>query len=173
VTIAQLQEYGVKPEQAGSLTIEALRSMLGEDATPPPQLPGMAQPPVVGIAPSAPVAPSSSFAPPIAAVTTEREELEGMITGPILKAWRRGRKDIPGLNDEQLKEMIALPGGPPTNAQTAAPVAPPVPAVPPTMPPPAPAGGVVAQPAPAATHMTPELAQALQGSSRPLQRFRR
>jgi hypothetical protein len=45
-------------------------------------------------------------------VSPERDALEGQVTGPMLKAWRRGRADIPGLIDDDLRQMIANPNGP-------------------------------------------------------------
>lgn len=62
--------------------------------------------------PTAPLVP-----PPAQPLSSERESLIEQITGPMLKGWRRGRVDIVGLTDDQLREMIQYPGGATTRPQ--------------------------------------------------------
>ena len=46
-----------------------------------------------------------------AAPSEEREKLESLITGPMLKVFRRGRKEIPNMGDNELRFMILNPDG--------------------------------------------------------------
>lgn len=39
-------------------------------------------------------------------ISAEREQLESMVTGPMLKAYARGRKEIPSIGDNELRFMI-------------------------------------------------------------------
>lgn len=39
-------------------------------------------------------------------LSPEREKLEGLVTGPMLKAYGRGRKEIPSIGDNELRFMI-------------------------------------------------------------------
>lgn len=66
--------------------------------------------------------PEAQPAPPVSAVPaevpqattteeTEREELESQVTGPILKAYGRGRTDVPDIGINELTFMIANPEG--------------------------------------------------------------
>ncbi len=57
--------------------------------------------------PGGPVQPEPQISP-------ERAKLEEQVTGPMLKAWGRGRVDVINLSDEELAEMVAYPGGPTT-----------------------------------------------------------
>jgi hypothetical protein len=66
-------------------------------------------------------------------ITPERAKLEEQVTGPMLKAWKRGRVDVVGLSDEELAEMVSYPEGPPQDAQQA-PTAPPLPPAPSVVP---------------------------------------
>lgn len=59
-------------------------------------------------------------APAAPAVDDEREELEGQITGPILKAYGKGRVDVPGLGSNELRFMVENPEGKVTQDQLAA-----------------------------------------------------
>lgn len=52
----------------------------------------------------------------VPAVSPEREKLESQVTGPMLKAWKLGRKSIPDMSDEELKLMVENPGGRPVAA---------------------------------------------------------
>src|ERR1700722_7479814 len=42
-------------------------------------------------------------------LSEEREKLEALVTGPMLKAYRRGRKEIPSIGDNELRFMILNP----------------------------------------------------------------
>lgn len=44
-------------------------------------------------------------------ISAERENLESMVTGPMLKAYGRGRKNIPSIGDNELRFMILNPDG--------------------------------------------------------------
>jgi hypothetical protein len=43
---------------------------------------------------------------PVGQISAEREKLESLVTGPILKVYRRGRKEIPSIGDNELRFMI-------------------------------------------------------------------
>jgi hypothetical protein len=83
-------------------------------------------------------------------VSAEREALEEQITGPALKAHKRGRRDIPDLSDEELRWIIEHPQGPPWPGPASGPVPQPTvqePVFTPT-PPTTPMPGVSATPVP-------------------------
>src|ERR1035437_2452012 len=44
-------------------------------------------------------------------ISAEREDLEGRVTGPMLKSFGRGRNDVPGIGDNELRFMIENPEG--------------------------------------------------------------
>lgn len=44
-------------------------------------------------------------------ISEEREKLESQVTGPMLKAFGRGRLDIPNIGDNELSFMLANPDG--------------------------------------------------------------
>jgi hypothetical protein len=44
-------------------------------------------------------------------ISPERETLETLITGPILKAYGRGRKEVPDIGDNELRLMVLNPTG--------------------------------------------------------------
>jgi hypothetical protein len=43
--------------------------------------------------------------------SSDRETLESLLTGPTLKAYRRGRKEVPSIGDNELRLMITNPTG--------------------------------------------------------------
>lgn len=45
------------------------------------------------------------------AISADRERMEAVLTGPILKAYGRGRKQVPSIGDNELKFMIMNPAG--------------------------------------------------------------
>lgn len=65
----------------------------------------------------APAAPAPVAQPTIAeqnggsAISSQREDLEAQITGPILKVYGRGHMDVPEIGDAELGFMIANPDG--------------------------------------------------------------
>lgn len=126
ITYGMLQAYGLTMDAAAALPDDQLRAILAS--------PG---------GPQAPAAPAQN-----GSVSAEREALEAQVTGPMLKAWGRGRRDVPGLSDADLQAMVTNPGGPSQQqvpAQT--PPAPPAPELPPAATPPAQSdAGVAAEP---------------------------
>jgi hypothetical protein len=42
-------------------------------------------------------------------LSEEREKLEALVTGPMIKAYRKGRKEIPSIGDNELRFMILNP----------------------------------------------------------------
>jgi len=128
LTFEMMQSYGLTVESIGTLTDDQLRSII---ANPD----GQSQP-----------APAAA-APP--AVSPERESLEAQVTGPMLKAWGRGRRDVPSLSDDDLRTMVENPGGP-SNPQG------PATATAPAVPTPTPPAPQVSSPQPEAAVATPE-----------------
>lgn len=92
------------PQPDQSEIIETTRMVINRDPEPVPATP-----------PPEPTqdAPKSDLDP-------EREELEGQVTGPLLKAYGRGRTDVPGLGINELRFMIQNPEGRVTAEQLAA-----------------------------------------------------
>jgi|ERR1700722_12377483 len=44
-------------------------------------------------------------------ISAEREKIESLVTGPCLKAYGRGRKEIPSIGDNELRFMVLNPDG--------------------------------------------------------------
>lgn len=44
-------------------------------------------------------------------MSNDRENLESLVTGPMLKAYARGRKEIPSIGDNELRFMVLNPDG--------------------------------------------------------------
>jgi hypothetical protein len=91
VTLGVLETYGKTFQDLEQMPTEHIELMLAA--------PGVAQQPVS------------------AGISAERAKLEEQITGPMLKAWRRGRVDVVNLSDVELGEMISYPAGPTTRPQ--------------------------------------------------------
>jgi hypothetical protein len=120
ITVPLMAAWQQTPQSLEQLTNEQLQFMLANPAGNVP-------------------APPAAVLPPMPEAD-EREKLLGQITGKMNIAWKRGRKDLANLTNEQLKLMVENPDGPPDQAQQgeqAPPVTPPAVAAPPaeTLPP--------------------------------------
>lgn len=137
LTWATMEAYGLTIQTAQALSNDQLREIIAN-----PDGPVAAAPPAASAAP---------------AVAPEREALEAQVTGPMIKAWGRGRKQIPDLSDADLSTMVQYPGGPSTVPADASVQSPPQSAEEPASPQAAAAAASppVAEPPPAASPAAP------------------
>lgn len=101
ITYDMLQAYGLTLDGVQQLTDDQLRLILAN--------PGNIR---------QPTSPAPDLQPATApSISPEREALEGQVTGAMLKAWGRGRKNVPDLSDTDLALMVQNPAGPPASQQ--------------------------------------------------------
>lgn len=94
VTVPMMQAHGLTLETLSALTNDQLAGVVANPSGAP-QAPAVTQPP----APSA--------------VDPERDRLEEQVTGPMLKAWKHGRVDVPKMGINELRLMVENPHGDP------------------------------------------------------------
>lgn len=144
ITLPIMRAYGIDPSQISSLTNDQIRSILAnpghDQATPPPApaVPPVPDPALVASPPTPeptgetiqttrmvvdqpPVEQPAPVAQPVASAATSnaREQLEEQVTGPMLKAYGRGRRDVADgtIGDNELQFMIEHPDGRVTKEQ--------------------------------------------------------
>jgi hypothetical protein len=88
---------GVETPESEGQTVETTRMVV--DRQPEPQ------------------APASKSGDVLDGITPEREELESQVSGSMLKAFGRGRVDVPSIGDEELRFMVENPEGRVTQEQ--------------------------------------------------------
>lgn len=103
LTVGSLRAHNIEITEVPNLPIESLRTVVENPGGP------------VASTTTPTMAPSDA-----PAASIEREQLVSQITGPMLKAYARGRRDIPQIGDNEIMFMIANPGGPGDPAQFAA-----------------------------------------------------
>lgn len=126
LTFKIMRAHGIDPSEVAGLSDETLAWIVEhpepnggeavEPVIPPPSDAIQTTKMVVNRDKPAPAAPAA--APPPApetedtgasAMSPERTELEEQVTGPMLKAYGRGRKDIPEIGDNELRFMVEHP----------------------------------------------------------------
>lgn len=93
LNLAQLQAWGVDPAAVPTLSLDTLRGIVANPGGP--------------VATDTAASPSPESVP----VNAQREALIAQITGPILKAYGRGRKEIADIGEQELALMVSLPEG--------------------------------------------------------------
>ncbi len=116
LTFPMMRANSLDPSQVDLLTMDELREVV-EGVVPPSEAATPAPVPVsdIGGVELRRQAALSSQDPD--AISAEREELEGRVTGPMLKLYRRGRTDVPGIGDNELRLMVDNPEGRITQVQ--------------------------------------------------------
>lgn len=126
LTVAIMRAHSIDPSEISQLSIEALEWVIAHPEPTTPE-PAAEEPPEIAAA-NAPdpdrietmqIVPASPPAPVVVEerttilpdVSPERDALESEVTGPMLKAYGRGRLDVPGLGDNELAFMVANPEG--------------------------------------------------------------
>jgi hypothetical protein len=134
LTIGLMRAHGLDPSEIASTSTATLRWMIEH---PDPKQPAPAAGVPAQVAAVADPVPGDMeervrILPPPAAdvaaheseataddsgISAEREALESQVTGPMLKAFGRGRLDIPNIGDNELAFMVANPEGRVTKEQ--------------------------------------------------------
>lgn len=133
ITLALMRAHGLDPSEIASTSTATLRWMIehpdqkqaASAAEVPAQVDAVADPAPGDMAervrilppPVAEVAASEPEAVDDSGISPEREALEAQVTGPMLKAFGRGRLDIPNIGDNELAFMVANPEGRVTKEQ--------------------------------------------------------
>lgn len=134
LTYPMMRAHGIDPSEISSLSLETLQWLIdhpagAEESAPAPaaEQPQPEEPDevvqttkiVTGETEEAPPAPKAEVpaAPDADAISPEREELEASVTGPMLKAFGRGRKDVPEIGINELRFMVEHPDGRVTKEQ--------------------------------------------------------
>lgn len=184
LTVPILQAYGVGLDEIQTLSTENMQYMIANPNGQPgaPRIGSITAAPAES--PTPPVQPTQAQ-PVSPGISPEREALEAQVTGPMLKAYGRGRRNVPDIGDNELALMVQKPDGSATaeelqaarvadgtaqpevaTAPVAPPQPPPTPEAPAPEPEPAPAGPPqqppAQPPAPPATGGAQVLAEAVQ-----------
>ena len=130
LTIGIMRVHGIDPSEISGLSIETLRWVVEHpdapaETAPAPEVVAAEEPDpslieTVRILPPQPVAPAPAPIPEDEGeetISAEREDLESRVTGPMLKSFGRGRNDVPGIGDNELRFMIENPEGRVTKEQ--------------------------------------------------------
>jgi hypothetical protein len=122
-----MRAHQIDPSEIASMSTEALRWVIEHPTPAPRQEASATEEPtpvqesiettrmVVPPASSAPIVPPPTpvpnAAPTSVGLSAEREELEGKVTGPLLKIYGRGRQDVMKIGDNELRFMVDNPTG--------------------------------------------------------------
>lgn len=124
LTLAIMRAHKVDPSEVEGMSLDTLRWII---AHPTPAIQPQEEAEVAGEAietthivvpqpqvleiPPATVTAATVTPTSMGDITPEREELEGKVTGPLLKIYGRGRQDVPNIGINELRFMIEHPDG--------------------------------------------------------------
>lgn len=124
LTFGIMRKHGIDPSEIATLSDESLAWIVshpesGAAPAPAAEAPAPPEPQgdviqttrVVVPEPEPEPVPVAEDPKPVPALPPERVALEEQVTGPMLKAYKRGRVDVPTLGDNELTLMVEHPKG--------------------------------------------------------------